>query len=332
MNAQALTRLRTWMETQGLERCCLYRPENFAWLTGGGDNTVIVGEGVAYLEVGHRVELHTSMIEADRLVMEEVGEVTLVTHPWYAPPPVQRPNDLEHDLTTLRMTLCEEEVARFRRLGKDTSCAVTEVMRSARPGWSEHDLAGALAAALRGEGIQPVVLLTAGEDRVFRYRHPLPRGFPLGTLAMGVVCGRREGLVANLTRLCSFGHPQARALYSTVLRVEQAALDATRPGTTLVEILQVIEEAYRNVGHREAVEAHHQGGIAGYRPRECLALPGVRTCIAEGMCVAWNPSLPGAKVEDTFLVGPSELENLTHDDQWPEADVGGRARPDLLEV
>lgn len=332
MNERALALLRSWMATQGVELLYLYRPENFAWLTGGGDSTVITGEGIAHLLVGSDVELHTSVIEAERLVAEEVAEVRVVTHPWHAPPPLQRPNDLEHDLTPLRLTLSEPEVERFRRLGRDASCAVTDVMRSSRPGWTEHELAGALAAALRGQGIQPVVLLTAGEGRVFRYRHPLPRGFPLGELAMVVVCGRRGGLVANLTRLVSFGHPRARELHAQVLRVEEAALDASRPGASLGEILHTVEEAYEEVGHREAMEAHHQGGIAGYRPRECVAMPGMHTCLAEGMCVAWNPSLPGAKVEDTFLVGSTELENLTFDDRWPQIEVGGRVRPDLLEV
>jgi len=98
----------------------------------------------------------------------------------------------------------------------------------------------------------------------------------------------------------------------------------------LGEVLSAIQGAYRAIGRPEAFEEHHQGGIAGYRPREVLATPGERTHLEEGMTVAWNPSLPGAKAEDTFLITRDGLENLTFDPNWPTVEVEGRRRPDLL--
>jgi hypothetical protein len=47
------------------------------------------------------------------------------------------------------------------------------------------------------------------------------------------------------------------------------------------------------------------------------------------MALAWNPSLAGAKVEDTFLLTEEGLLNLTEDPSWPTVAVGGRRRPDL---
>lgn len=88
MNQCALERLLSWMKERGFVRFVVFRPENFAWLTGGGDNTVVVGEGVAWLEIieGETV-LHTSRIEAARLIEEEVKEISKIkVHPWYALP------------------------------------------------------------------------------------------------------------------------------------------------------------------------------------------------------------------------------------------------------
>ena len=333
MNRSALKRLLGWMEENGFSRFFLVRPENFAWLTGGGDSTVVAGEGVAWLEVAKgKVRLHTSCIEAGRLVAEEVAGVDeVLSYPWHAMPDPGRPNDLEHDLTPLRLVLSPEEQERFRALGRDAAQALGEVVRAARPEWTERKLAGEVAAALYEQGIQPVVLLVAGEERIFRFRHPLPKDRPLGRLCMAVACGRREGLVADLTRLRSWGHPDARELYLKVLRVEARALAASRPGATLGEVLTEIRQAYGEIGRSEAFEEHHQGGIAGYRPREVLAVPGDRTRLEAGMCVAWNPSLPGAKVEDTFLLTERGLENLTYDPDWPAVEVEGRMRPALLE-
>ena len=50
------------------------------------------------------------------------------------------------------------------------------------------------------------------------------------------------------------------------------------------------------------------------------------------MAFAFNPSFQGIKIEDTFLLGPDGLENLTVDPGWPTFDVAGRQRPRWLEV
>jgi hypothetical protein len=50
------------------------------------------------------------------------------------------------------------------------------------------------------------------------------------------------------------------------------------------------------------------------------------------MAFAFNPSFAGMKVEDTFLLGASGLENLTLDGNWPATTIQGRARPVWLEV
>jgi hypothetical protein len=48
------------------------------------------------------------------------------------------------------------------------------------------------------------------------------------------------------------------------------------------------------------------------------------------VALAWNPSLPGSKIEDTILRTAEGLEVLTVDPAWPTVEVDGRARPDLL--
>ncbi|MGK0619755.1 M24 family metallopeptidase [Meiothermus cerbereus] len=332
MNAFALTRLRAWMEARGYTHFFVQQPENFAWLSGG-DNTVVVFRPVAaWLEVTPAsVRLHASQIEAGRLLDEEVMGLEVVRYPWYSPPAPEGPSDLEHDLTPLRLVLSPEEQARYRTLGQDAATALGESLRFADPDWSEYELAGAISEALLSKGIQPLVLLVAGEERLFRYRHPIPKQQRLGRLFMGVVCGRRHGLIANLSRLRSFGHPEAQHLNQQICQVEAAALEASRPGATLGEVLEKIRAAYQAIGYPQEFENHHQGGLTGYKSREVLARPDQPTRLEPGMALAWNPSLPGAKVEDTFLLGEQGLENLTLDPTWPMTPVDGRPRPMVLE-
>jgi Xaa-Pro aminopeptidase len=321
------------MENHSFPRFFVQQPENFAWLTGGGDNTVVSFRPVsAWLEItSDTVRLHSSQIEAARLAEEEAPGVEVVRYRWYSPPAAQGPSDLEHDLTPLRLVLSREEQDRYRALGLDAAAALGEGIRSARPDWSEYELAGAIGEGLLSRSIQPLVLLVAGEERLFRHRHPIAKRRPLGRLCMGVVCGRRHGLIANLSRLRSFGHPEAKTLHKHVCQVEAAALGASQPGATLGQVLEKIRAGYSTIGRAQEFENHHQGGLSGYQSREVLALPGNPTRLEAGMALAWNPSLPGAKVEDTFLLTETGLENLTPDPRWPMMTVDNRLRPMVYE-
>lgn len=319
------------MNEHMFDRFFVYRPENFAWLTGGGDCTVAEGEGIGFLEVTPgSIRLHTSRVEVGRLIDEERAELETVTHPWYEDQQVMSPNDNEHDLSLLRLVLSKYEQERYRSLGRDAALSLEGALQMAEPNWTESRLSGEIAHKLREHGIKPVVLLVAGEKRVFRYRHPLPKRNKIGRLVMGVVCGRRDGLIANLTRMKNFGMPDAISLYEQVLKVEERALSASVPGAKLGDVIDAVRQGYASIGKPEAFFEHHQGGIAGYLPREILATPGDGTHLARGMCVAWNPSLAGAKVEDTCLITDDGLEVLTCSQDWPTVMVNDRKRPAML--
>jgi Xaa-Pro dipeptidase len=51
--------------------------------------------------------------------------------------------------------------------------------------------------------------------------------------------------------------------------------------------------------------------MTGYASRDIIANPSAQQGIEEGQAFAWNPSLEGAKAEDTFVLGPSGPEVLT---------------------
>ncbi|WP_228055452.1 hypothetical protein [Gloeocapsopsis crepidinum] len=58
-----------------------------------------------------------------------------------------------------------------------------------------------------------------------------------------------------------------------------------------------------------------------------MANPTTTDTLVENIVVAWNPSLPGAKIEDTFAIVTEGLENLTFDPNFPSVEVAGRLRP-----
>lgn len=318
------------------------RAENLAWLTGGADLLVDregapVADAVATRE---RLTIITSRIEAGRLEAEELPPgVHLEIVDWFDEGARARrvagltqgervADDGEVDLTALRRPLLDVERARFAAIGGAASRALTDVAGTLRREDSERDVAAKLQGALRTAGVDLRVALVAGERRFGHVRHPVPTDTPFGACGLLVVCAARFGLVASLSRTVAFGQvpePLSQAL-ERVLRIEAAMLGATRPGVATREVFAAARAAYAAEGMTDAWRDHHQGGPAGYRPRDWLATPDEGRPLDDGIGVAWNPSLPWAKAEDTFLLHDGRLDALTWDERWPHAFVDGRPR------
>jgi Xaa-Pro aminopeptidase len=350
--ADKLALLRDCLERTGAAAVCLRGTDWFAWVTAGGSNAVLQTAELGVAEVlvtREEAVILTDEIEAARLREEEVPPgFTFHVTPWAQvelreryvlglagerPVLSDRPHNGEQPLPTSlrqrRLVLGEAEQARYRLLGRDAAEAMTEVLRAARPEWTEYELAGAGAAALWRRGIHPALVLAAGERRLPLYRHPTPTHEPIGARAMLVFCARRHGLYANLTRFVSFGPaPQEQA---ALMDVEATGLAAVVPGKSLSAVYHAFAAAYNHADRQGAIDEHHQGGITGYLAREMVATASTATGLEEGMAFAFNPSFAGLKIEDTFLLGPQGLDNLTLDPQWPAVTVHGRLRPLWLE-
>ena len=351
-----LEAMRRQMRAAGLGALRLRGTDWFAWATCGGSNTVLLttDSGIAeVLVTAQDACVLTDEIEAERLRREELPSgLEVLACRWTERPgawdalvrerasgatvasdrPEAGESVLPPALVAARGSLVADELTRYRALGRDAAEALTEVLLAARPEWTGWQLAGAGAQALWSRGIEPALTLVGGERRLPVYRHPTAAAEKLGGRAMLVFCGRRHGLFANLTRFVYFRAPTAeeRALDRAVGEVEADALDALRPGVTLGGMYDLFRQSYRRHGHPGGERKHHQGGICGYLSRDAIALPGSAVAVSRDGAVAFNPSLPGAKNEDTLVVGDDGLEVLTLDPRWPSRTVRGRQRPDLL--
>jgi antitoxin VapB len=148
------------------------------------------------------------------------------------------------------------------------------------------------------------VVLAAADERIERYRHPLPSEAPMRRRLMLVVVAERFGLHVAATRFKELVRPDAelRRRIDAVAEVQLALREATRPGATLGDCFAAAQAAYARVGFPDEWRLHHQGGLIGYQGRERIAVPTDPTVIEPGMAFAWNPSITGTKVEETFLL------------------------------
>lgn len=274
--------------------------------------------------------------EADRLIAEELLPVDadrVVRVDWQTPPaeaalaagPGIPESAVAAELRAARASLLPGERDRYRALGRDSAEVLTDVLSTVALGHTEQSVAASVAAGLVARGIDPLVILVAGASRL-AFRHPLPTGAPLGERAMVVACGRRHGLIANITRWVG-----ADAADERILAVERAFLDASVPGRPLDEVFAEGSAAYAANGYAaDEWQRHHQGGPTGYAGRDPRATSATTDALAEWQAFAWNPTAPGVKVEDTLLRTPEGWEVLTVDERWPTIVVDGLDRPVAL--
>ena len=358
--ARKLEQVRRWLATIGARAVLIGEQAGFAWITCGGDNHVSLGdsEGTASILVTpERAFVLAANNELRRILDEEVDGLAFepVTWPWYEPSRARQHVDrlagagvvvsdlgqlgfarADASFTALRFTLLPPEIERYRRLGQDAALAIETACREARPGERERDVAARIAQGCAARGILPLVVLVAGDERIAKYRHPLPTDHVWQRTLLVALTGRRHGLHASLTRMVSAGEPDAElaARFRAVQRVDAAMLLASRPGATLDDVLARARAQYATEGFADEWQLHHQGGLTGYAGRERFAVPGEALRLGAAQAVAWNPSITWVKSEDTALVTPAGPEILTASATWPRdtvrIDDGAVERPALL--
>jgi Xaa-Pro dipeptidase len=322
------------MERLELEALLLRRSTNFAWYTGGADNRVDHASPLGVADVLLTLDaeyIFTNNIEAPRMREEQTSGFEVIEHPWYedevsairkvvgdAPLgtdfSLEGSLDVSSEVAPLRYVLDPDALERYRKVGADAAAAVAEAASSLEPGMSEYEAAANLVAACRRRGLFPSVLLAAADERIASYRHPIPHGDFIEGRAMLVVSAERGGLYANVTRMVHFEKPDAEleqrqeACETILNRMRE---EATRPGRTLAEAFADCQRFYAEEGFPEEWGLHHQGGMTGYVSREVIATPQTHQEIRVGQAFAWNPSVTGAKAEETFVLSEGGPEVIT---------------------
>lgn len=321
------------------------------YLDGSRVHISLAGDPIAAVLVDRDGDhLVTFNNEAGRLAAEELPPgVTLHSVPWYgnlheAAAAVGRSTAaagtplaeaaVTNELRAARQQLLPAESARYTHLSAELAGIMTDVLSTAGPETTEFELASALAGRVVAAGAEPLVLLCNGSSRS-GFRHPLATHAPLGRRAMAVVCARRDGLVANITRWVRFdaGTPEELDAEARIAAVEADIFDATVPGARLDSIFGEIKAAYVRHGFgAEQWEQHHQGGPAGYAGRDPRVTATATDTVVMNQPFTWNPSGPGVKVEDTVQLTQSGLTVLTVDERWPTTTVNGLQRPVTLQL
>jgi len=339
-------RLARFLDREGLDAVWVGKPNSFSWLTGGSnvvDRDADVGVAAAGYVRSTGLVVVTNNIEAGRLVDEEVPAAFEVESvPWYESSLASAvadatPGDGAADFdvpgldrlnaSRLRRPLSPDDVERYRELGREVAAALERVAVEVHPDDTEREVATGLRVALATREIEAPVVLVGGAERAQSYRHYTPSRAELGSYALLSVTAERGGRYASATRTVAFdGAPEWLAeRHHAAMRVEATALEATRDaaggGGDAGDVFDAIADAYDDLGEPGEWQNHHQGGAAGFAGREWIATPGGDERVDAPMAYAYNPTVRGAKSEDTALITDDGVEVLTRTDGWPTRSV-----------
>lgn len=357
-----LALLQSFLREEGYDGILLSRADNFAMATGGKRNYIWtygdLGANSLFVRSDGKAYFIGTTIEEARLMAEELGPLGCEAHSflWFedSPANIARQHfsgtlvsddgslgeNVHAKLAIIRALLTDTELEKYRRLGALAAEAMLATLDAIEAGMSEADIAARLVAEGIKRRCQVPVALVAADERIARFRHPLPTEGPLlsGSLQERVVegyvevvgCFLREGLVVSMTRFKQVGEiagtiPDA---FNRICGVDALMQEATAPGRTLGDVFAVCQKAYAELDFApNEWHNHHQGGATGYAGRTCKGSPGesfpvldrfwperAREILGEeaafGAAFAWNPSAPGVKSEDTFILLPDGAREI----------------------
>ena len=354
-------RVREFLRSKNLKALLLKRQANFSWMTCGGLNLVgITTEfGATTLLITENSKfLISSVIETPRMIHEEGLEeqgFIVKTFPWHEDQEVSIVKEivgegplgsdipfsnamvLAEEAAKLRYSLTPEEQKRYRWLGKKVSIALEKTMMKTKRREKESAVVGRLCKELWKDRIDPVTLMSAADDRISNFRHPIPTEKRIEKFLMVSVNARKWGLIVSLTRFIHFGKlpEELRKKYEDNVFIDCTMMAHTRPGIASKAVLQKGIDAYQEKGYPDEWKLHHQGGSIGYTGRDYRVSFKTPDMIQENQAFTWNPSISGTKSEDTILATSKGPEMITYPILYPtlSLNAGGISfsRPAILE-
>jgi antitoxin VapB len=339
------------MAEKGLDAFVLRRNPNLAWAIAGRAHVPTTIDAACFdlIITKDSAVAITNVVEAPRLSAEELpAEVSVQTVPWSQGRDPLLPTgakvgsdqpggdrlDLGVEIEIIRGSLIEADIARFKEICSNAAIALGNAMKEVTSSDREIDVAGLITKSLWKSNLEIAFLGIAGQERVTKFRHPLPTASLVGNRVSASICAKRKGLIASVTRIVTFGALEEEAIngYQSLFKVEAAMLDATVVGKPFSDPINAAIAAYPLNGFdKDEWQNHHQGGPSGFLPRDWPANQGTTRLIAKNQPIAWNPTGKGWKAEDTILATKSGVELLTNDPEWPSFKVNGRTRPFILQ-
>jgi len=336
-------KIRNWMEGHDYDGILLSRRDNFSWITEGAHNHVCTNteNGVAFLVIRKDgMDLIADSSDCRRMSEEQNPlHANAVEVPWYlsmeeflrsytagghfgSDTGIAGTENIQPKLMRLRMTLSPEEEKRYEELGETCSSVLENICMEAEPGMTEREIADSLKERCIKEGISPDCVLMGADERILKYRHPVPTDTEVKKQFMLVLGGEKGGQNISMTRMVSFGPvpEEISERYGKTAFIFSCMQKMMKEGMRYGEYFDKLKELYADAGYPDEWKKHHQGGPTGYACREFVIKPETEGEIHLHQAYAWNPTINGTKCEETTLLLEDGVKILTASKKWPRTE------------
>ena len=239
--------------------------------------------------------------------------------------------DVGGEVAEERAVKLEGEVAIMREAAKVTEASIRAALRSARPGMREYEIAaeGEYAARKLGaEGMSWSLATFAGPNTGLMTRHDSDRAVRKGEFLILGYATIYKAYNTDITTTTVVGSPSAaqRRVYTATYDAYSAALKATRPGATTLELRDAAEEVVDEYGYSRYSFSRiqpilHGVGVNVYEPPwapepgrdepSAELKPGHVIAIEPCITLDDNLEVGGCRIGETVLVTETGYELLT---------------------
>lgn len=336
-------RVQRLLEQGGHQALILGRQDNFAWYTGGGDNRVVITSenGFGLLVMAHGTTwLVAHVMDCNRIMEEELAGLDVQPVPvrWYEESLLDRAMALVKGQSvladipaygatydpaavySLHYPLTASEIERYRALGREIEEVLASVARELEPGMLERDIQARILCECGRRAMTCDVLLVGSDERIARYRHPIPTDKRIEQRVLLHPAVRKGGLHANVTRMVCFGDSTPEVLsraYNAACEVAANAIAMCVPGTRFADILDVQKRVYAQHGFADEWRNHFQGGITGYLLADPTLCTNAAATVSENQAFDWFITITGAKVEECSITTNGEPQVVSTTGLWP---------------
>ncbi|KJL22926.1 Xaa-Pro dipeptidase [Microbacterium oxydans] len=212
------------------------------------------------------------------------------------------------------------EVAELRRAGDAIDAVHRRVHEWLRSGRTEREVAADIAEAIVAEGHRTVefVIVGSGPNGADPHHEVSDRVIEEGDVVVVDIGGAvPSGYNSDSTRTYVVGTPDpvAAERIEVLVRAQQAAVDAVRPGATAAEVDAAARTVLEEAGLGEAFLHRTGHGIGVSVHEEPYIAPGNDLVLREGMAFSIEPGIYfpgewGARIEDIVVVTSDGAERL----------------------
>ncbi len=233
------------------------------------------------------------------------------------------PTDIRTDIARLRQVKQRPEIALIQRAIDITAAGLEHVKKNLGSYETEKDIERALSAQFYihgGDGHSFEPIIASGKNAATIHHKKNDGKIQSDSLLLLDVGAQSEGYAADISRVWSVGTPtkRQREVYDVLMDIQNYALDTVKPGLTIREFQEIVEEyAFKKQEQIHIEKNRYPHGISHFLGFDVHDAGDYDMPLADGMVLTVEPGiyLPeegiGVRIEDDVLITNNSVTILS---------------------